>query len=44
MRGGGMVAEPAMLRLADEAGNRYANIVAVVDPLLKNIDVARYLK
>ena len=42
--GGVMVAEPAMLRLADEAGNRYANIVAVVDPLLKNIDVARYLK
>ncbi|RII28900.1 MAG: HD family phosphohydrolase [Geobacter sp.] len=42
--GGEMVAEPPMLRLADEAGNRYANIVAVVDPLLKNIDVARYLK
>lgn len=34
---------PVVQRLADEAGSRYADIVAVVDPLLKNIDVGMYL-
>jgi len=41
--GGEKQAEPPMRRLADDEGNRYASIVAVVDPMLKNIDVARYL-
>jgi len=41
--GGEMVTEPPMRRLSDDAGNRYASIVTVVDPLLKNIDVGRYL-
>lgn len=35
--------EPRLERLAGEDGGRYASIVAVIDPLLKNIDVARYL-
>jgi HD-GYP domain-containing protein (c-di-GMP phosphodiesterase class II) len=34
---------PLVQRLADEGRNRYASIVDVVDPLLKNIDVASYL-
>ena len=34
---------PKVKRLSDETGQRYASIVAIVDPIVKNIDVARYL-
>jgi hypothetical protein len=40
---GGKLEHPVVQRLSDDAGNRYADIVAVVDPLLKNIDVGMYV-
>jgi putative nucleotidyltransferase with HDIG domain len=33
---------PKVVSLAEKDGNRYAAIVALVDPLVKNIDVSRY--
>ncbi|KAF0221345.1 MAG: metal dependent [Geobacteraceae bacterium] len=41
---GRKIEDPVTQRLADAAGIRYAAIVAVVDPMLKSIDVATYLK
>lgn len=40
---GGRLAIPIRKHLVDNNGNLYARIVAVVDPLLKNIDVAACL-
>jgi HD-GYP domain-containing protein (c-di-GMP phosphodiesterase class II) len=40
---GGKLEHPVVQRLSDDAGNSYADIVAVVDPLLKNIDVGIYI-
>ncbi|ACM22044.1 cyclic diguanylate phosphodiesterase [Geotalea daltonii FRC-32] len=37
---GRRLAMPLRRKLADEKGNTYARIVAVVDPLVKNIDIA----
>ncbi len=34
---------PVVQQLVDESGTSYAEIVAIVDPLLKNIDVSSYL-
>jgi putative nucleotidyltransferase with HDIG domain len=34
---------PIVRQLVDESGTRYAEIVAIVDPLVKNIDVSMYL-
>ncbi|MDD2318804.1 MAG: HD-GYP domain-containing protein [Geobacteraceae bacterium] len=33
---------PKVVRLVEQDGTRYAGIVALVDPLMKNIDVSRY--
>ena len=33
---------PKIVSLAQQDGSRYATIVTLVDPLLKNIDVSRY--
>lgn len=41
--GGGKLAQPLRRKLMEEDGSCYASIVAVVDPLLKGIDVASYL-
>ncbi len=40
---GTQLAEPTVRRLAERSGKSYTPIVAVVDPLMKNIDTARYL-
>lgn len=40
---GVLLKAPRDLRLAQPDGSRYAGIVAVVDPLLKNIDVGKYI-
>ncbi|MFZ3209418.1 MAG: HD-GYP domain-containing protein [Geobacteraceae bacterium] len=40
---GGKLEHPVVQSLSDDAGNRYADIVAVVDPLLKNVDVGMYV-
>ncbi len=40
---GNRLAEPTVKRLAGEDGKRCTSIVAVVDPMLKNIDIPRYL-
>jgi hypothetical protein len=34
---------PREQSLAEQDGSRYAHIVAVVDPLLKNIDVSKFV-
>jgi putative nucleotidyltransferase with HDIG domain len=39
---GSLLERPRSVSLAPEGGGRYADIVALVDPLLKNIDVSRY--
>jgi putative nucleotidyltransferase with HDIG domain len=40
---GNKLEPPKIQRLVDDGGNCYANIVAVVDPLAKNIEVSAYL-
>jgi HD-GYP domain-containing protein (c-di-GMP phosphodiesterase class II) len=40
---GTLLKTPRDLHLAQPDGSRYAGIVAVVDPLLKNIDVGKYV-
>jgi len=40
---GQLLEQPRLVSLAEQEGDRYANIVSPVDPLLKNIDVASYL-
>ena len=40
---GARLATPIRQKLMNDKGNCYASIVAVVDPLVKNIDVASYL-
>jgi hypothetical protein len=39
---GNTLEKPRLLSLAPKDGDRYATIVTLVDPLLKNIDVSRY--
>ncbi len=39
---GNTLEKPRLVSLAGKDGGRYATIVALVDPLLKNIDVSRY--
>jgi putative nucleotidyltransferase with HDIG domain len=41
--GGSLLSSPHVETLADVTGRYYAQIVAVVNPLLKNIDVGKYL-
>jgi HD-GYP domain-containing protein (c-di-GMP phosphodiesterase class II) len=40
---GALLKTPRDIHLAQPDGSRYAGIVAVVDPLLKNIDVGKYV-
>jgi len=40
---GEMLKEPKLVTLAAVDGNRYASIIATVNPLLKNLDIASYL-
>jgi hypothetical protein len=40
---GALLDNPEVVRLVDDQGHRYARIVSVVDPLLKNIEVGKYL-
>ncbi|HJV37191.1 HD-GYP domain-containing protein, partial [Geomonas sp.] len=40
---GEILKQPKLVSLASENGNCYASIIATVDPLLKNLDIASYL-
>jgi putative nucleotidyltransferase with HDIG domain len=40
---GELLEDPKFVSLAEKDGNRYASIIATVDPLLKNLDISRYL-
>jgi hypothetical protein len=42
-RDGTRLSIPRELSLTEQDGSRYAEIVAVVDPLLKNIDVGKFV-
>jgi putative nucleotidyltransferase with HDIG domain len=40
---GEILKQPRLVTLAPREGTRYASIIATVDPLLKNLDIASYL-